>query len=703
MKRVALIAVLGVTFACSNDPGDTEPPIREEVDRVEILEDPVLTPDAFITQDEAALIGVEVFDDSLVFIYDGEPVAYPAVGNVVTGVEGGGFIRRILSADLDGNRLTCATQHAYLDEFFEELAFRTTFRPAPDFVRDEAGRRVDALSAGLSFPSFDINEACGITGGAAVELEIDIDPVFNMEIDLGDELFRSEVGGDLEGEIKASLGGVSFDCEWEIPRDRRPSREWTQTFFVPVGFIPIPVVITHELFLTAKLEAGASATAGTVEASAGGSIGFSAGVEHTERGGWRNISEGRASGSAGLEATEPGTVSVSAKFSPGFGYLGKVYDTAGPEIRLSGWIQGEVTLLWCDWEAEVTGGVTAQVGAKLEVPVWDRVLFEYVADLDIVDGRTIYATEGVLPLPICEEEEDPRPEPDPDDPATDPTSCRSTGCNPGEVCDAPSGACSADSCETTMCAADEACRAGSGCETSCASVTCGEGERCSAGMCETDMCVGVTCGGEQVCNPADGSCRNDPCDAVTCGLAETCNSESGACEPEDPCVGLTCPEGETCMEGECAVDLCAGIACEEGQVCNADNGECETDPCGGMCGEGEECNADSGECEAEEEDPCASVGMDCNECNRTAGCGWCEGGGGCMSNDREAECGADNWRDSPSACPACGGASSCGDCTTTPGLAGYCVWCAGRCVNQSTTEFEVCGGEFIAVPGSCGG
>lgn len=74
-----------------------------------------------------------------------------------------------------------------------------------------------------------------------------------------------------------------------------------------------------------------------------------------------------------------------------------------------------------------------------------------------------------------------------------------------------------------------------------------------------------------------------------------------------------------------------------------------------------------------------------------------------MSNDRQAECGADNWRESPSACPACGGAGSCNDCTTTPGLAGYCVWCSGQCVNQSTTEFDMCGDDYIAIPGNCGG
>ena len=101
-----------------------------------------------------------------------------------------------------------------------------------------------------------------------------------------------------------------------------------------------------------------------------------------------------------------------------------------------------------------------------------------------------------------------------------------------------------------------------------------------------------------------------------------------------------------------------------------------------------------GEC-----DPCAEQ-TECGACNRVTGCGWCEGMG-CMGSDREAECGADNWRESQSACPDCSVASSCGDCTSTAGLAGFCVWCNGSCVNQSRSEFDMCGDDWVAVPGSC--
>lgn len=694
LERVALASVFA--FACTTDTPSTETPDREAaVDRVDVLGEPTLTADAFVIQGEDALRGVEVYEDRLVFVYDGEPAAYPEVGNVVTGIEGGGFIRRIMTARLEGNRLTCDTESAFLADFFEDLSFHATFSPPPDFVTDESGRRVDALTSGLSFPSIDVNEACSLAGGARVELKIDIDPVFELEIDLRNRHFRSEVGGDLDGDINATFGGLGISCDWEIPRERRPSREWTQTFFVPVGFIPVPVIITHELFLTAKLDVEAVASS-VVEASAGGTIRFSAIVEHTRDQGWQTRTGDSPAGRSSLTARDPDNMHLQARFSPGFGYLGKVYDTAGPEFTISGWVQGEVDLTWCEWKAKVTGGITGQAGAKLEVPVWDRTVFDFAADLDILDPQTIYQNQGTLPIAACEDE----PEP-PVDPMIDPTSCRSTGCAAGDVCDSASGMCSADSCETTMCAADEACRAGSGCEASCADVMCADGQTCRAGECLDDLCADTECADGQVCNPADGTCRVDPCETTTCGLAETCDSDDGSCAPADACSGLTCPEGQVCSDGECGFDLCAGIACDEGEACDVETGMCMTDECGG-CADGEMCNTETGECEMEEADPCASAGTDCNACNRMAGCGWCEGGGGCMSNDREAECGADNWRDSPSACPVCGVATSCGECTTTPGLAGFCVWCSGQCVNQSTTEFEMCGGDYVAVPGSCG-
>ncbi len=66
-----------------------------------------------------------------------------------------------------------------------------------------------------------------------------------------------------------------------------------------------------------------------------------------------------------------------------------------------------------------------------------------------------------------------------------------------------------------------------------------------------DQCAGVTCEDGETC--VDGECvATDPCDGVTCGDGETC--VDGECVATDPCDGVTCGDGETCVDGECVPD-----------------------------------------------------------------------------------------------------------------------------------------------------
>ncbi len=73
----------------------------------------------------------------------------------------------------------------------------------------------------------------------------------------------------------------------------------------------------------------------------------------------------------------------------------------------------------------------------------------------------------------------------------------------------------------------------------------------------SDLCVGVTCDEGETC--VDGTCVDDqpadPCADVTCPVGESC--VDGACvadEPADPCADVTCPVGESCVDGACVAD-----------------------------------------------------------------------------------------------------------------------------------------------------
>ncbi len=58
----------------------------------------------------------------------------------------------------------------------------------------------------------------------------------------------------------------------------------------------------------------------------------------------------------------------------------------------------------------------------------------------------------------------------------------------------------------------------------------------------------------------------DPCAGVTCDAGETC--VGGQCVADDPCADVTCDAGETCVDGQCvADDPCADVTCDACQTC----------------------------------------------------------------------------------------------------------------------------------------
>jgi hypothetical protein len=139
------------------------------------------------------------------------------------------------------------------------------------------------------------------------------------------------------------------------------------------------------------------------------------------------------------------------------------------------------------------------------------------------------------------------------------------GCPTGQVCYA--GGCIDDPCEPNTCDAKQACKPdpdflASSCLDTCAGVSCASGQVCVDGKCETG-CSAACVSGEVCASGADGGyeCVPDACvgDAgVTCDAGQVCEPASGACMT-DPCTGVKCPVGQSCVDGQCYFDSDAGV------------------------------------------------------------------------------------------------------------------------------------------------
>jgi hypothetical protein len=105
-------------------------------------------------------------------------------------------------------------------------------------------------------------------------------------------------------------------------------------------------------------------------------------------------------------------------------------------------------------------------------------------------------------------------------------------------------------CATVTCDADKFCRDGQ-CIASCAGVSCQAGQICKAGACVASGCA-VSCPHGQVCNPQSGNCQNEKCAiaGTICQSGQACDPLTGQCA-SDPCLGVKCPTGQACKDGEC--------------------------------------------------------------------------------------------------------------------------------------------------------
>jgi len=330
-----------------------------------------------------------------------------------------------------------------------------------------------------------------------------------------------------------------------------------------------------------------------------------------------------------------------------------------------------------DCDGEIDEGVRNSCGACGPEP--EEVCNNVDDDCDgqVDEGNACHPPGCVFHQEICDNRDNDCDE-STDEDVTRPCGSDTGACEPGhQLCQAGFWL---EECHDAVGPVDELC---DGADNDCDGYVDGHTRQCGEGMgkcgdgrqiCvngEWGECQGAGEPSEEVCNGIDDDCDGEADEGVRnrcgdCGAdpAEVCNSVDDDCDhridddarcPEGftcvfgecakPCFYGECPLGQTCVDDVCMADPCRLKRCEPGELCSPASGLCE-DPCAAVdCEDGEACRM--GECV---EPSCRDTGCDpgevCREgiCEdhpcRDAGCAageYCRDGG-CVPSCEGVEC-----------------------------------------------------------------
>jgi hypothetical protein len=218
---------------------------------------------------------VEVRADGLTFLWrtDASDVDV-AVGNIVVGEKGGGYVRRISSIVTEGNRIHATTEPATLadavlaGEFSMPLVQPNDWTQCPDGTAC-AGIDLIDLSGTVIF--------AGDVGGTALTVSIprgrlEFSPAVNFDMSVGFPGVIEHLSGTVSGAFLADLdvevradGAVELGHEVDVSGPDAPLYSYPFTFVAPTPLGPLPIVGTANLdvFVGFRARATAAATVAT--------------------------------------------------------------------------------------------------------------------------------------------------------------------------------------------------------------------------------------------------------------------------------------------------------------------------------------------------------------------------------------------------------------------------------------------------------
>lgn len=327
-------------------------------------DDVILTDEAVIVDPEDAPLESISGDTLTIVLTDEAPEFQP--GNVVVGQEGGGYLRRVTSVEIDGNRATLITEQAALVDAVEKGSLRETFSLTDledqeqqwDIPRKMQGVEAHATKLGIALN--DVSIGGGASSDYDVRLangEINFDPeiVFDLSIDSGRiEELKMAVSGQLD---------FYTDIEFESERNVSVSVDTTLATFQskPIIFFIkfVPVVIQPQLDFVAGcgVEVGSR---GLVQTGIETVNTVSLGAEYSQNN-WRPISDRSTKlGSRGFEWDLQSSADLKCSVRPEVSL--RLYRVAGPFFNIGPYGRAGIKVDNDGWESGLYTGLDAGLG-----------------------------------------------------------------------------------------------------------------------------------------------------------------------------------------------------------------------------------------------------------------------------------------------------------------------------------------------------
>lgn len=192
--RIVVPLIALALAACSSSPPEPGP---EQT--VEVLREVELTARGRTPENDPALTDVEVYEGRLVFRYSGAPTVdlgpidlgdLGTFNPVVAGVQGGGYLREILSIrEVSPGVFEAMTGPAYLTDYIARGHFRVHHDPRPTSWGAGENVATAALEGSVTLLPVELNDACEFSSGGSVDvtpildLDVDFDIDINIDVD----------------------------------------------------------------------------------------------------------------------------------------------------------------------------------------------------------------------------------------------------------------------------------------------------------------------------------------------------------------------------------------------------------------------------------------------------------------------------------------------------------------------------------------